>query len=515
MAAGAPRCAVASRSQLVSAAACALLFLAAGPPGAAAAASTQRGCYRYAHCDFECSAMNGEVCTADAVGPGCSAASSPGRRYTCSSGSWSTYSDSTYSPNRQCGARVEACNQRAVDTALSTGGGLDCNATLGELCVQDAARCPAANGAGYGATSDGFTCAPRCFAAAGCGGACPLGRECALTAACGGSGGYACVLPTRCFGADATCGGGSCALGTQCSWDGVGASGCAAGSPGYACVPAAVRPQRAMSTATTVGTLQFDCYARADCGGECPRLWGANTSAACVRASGAAALAGCIAPYIYRCTLQMPPPPPPSGAAGVSYPPPRSPPPSPQPPRPPSPPPPPMPPPSPPACIYGAGSSSGCLETRPECFAKPDCGYLGCPPDRECAWSFTVCDAPGGYYCRLPAAPQDFAPAVPHLALAVGLSVGAGLLLALSACAFARDSLFDAAEARHARRAKEAERARLLAAEEEPPLEEGALEEGALEQAASQRFDASYLPRASSGAIPGHTSDTLVTGASA
>ena len=343
-----------------------------------------------------------------------------------------------------------------------------CNAAAGELCApQQSAVCnPNVMSAG-GSPAVGYRCEAKCFAtAATCAAACPRGRECARSPGlC--SNAYACLpAPANCYVADATCGG-ACPFGTHCGADTLNQACSAAG--GYACLPHPVRQWRATDgNASTIawnagavtGNAMFDCYDAADCGGECVALYGAG--AACARAAGMAYLAACMPPYTYRCVAAYMPPPyttPPPGMGGTMYmgtptppaplglPPPPSPPLPPKPPKPPGPPsPPPGPPPSP-VCVDTDPVTGACSDLRPHCFPRPGCNGDGCKADTTCVWSTTVCAAPGGYYCRADALPEDATLAQPHLGFVTTFAIGGAIILAFFWTGLALDAGADASVA--------------------------------------------------------------------
>ncbi len=445
----------------------ALLALSSSARGAAALATFQQGCFALATCDFSCGALAasspyGAACLFDPAGSGCAGG---GGRYTCH-----VYGDGAFTGGGGSGACWPSpadCSGRFAPGFAGAG------CAAGQLCEpQPPGAC------GFSASNDpglvAYRCAPRCFGGDDtCQARCPLGTACqpdAAQLACADSAAeYACLPPSDCAGGDAACGPAGCALGTRCAWDPFNASCHAA--PGYACAPAAV------GASGRENGVSFTCHAASDCAGECAPLYGAN--ATCQRAEGAAALPFCVAPYMYRCVPPAAPgPPPPPGSPpppprGVAAPPaplasPPSPPaPPPSPPSPPAPPPPPPsppspappspPPPSPPACIATARNGT-CVATRPRCFPRATCGALGCEPGRVCVWApaqerrsggappaMLVCDAPGGWYCALTAAPLQTASAWLHLGLAVGLPVAAGAVLLATCVGFLRDAHFDAA----------------------------------------------------------------------
>jgi hypothetical protein len=348
-----------------------------------AASARQYGCFPDATCGRSCYTLAGSsgygvYCTLDPVGAGCSGAAG---RFTCNQ--FTAANEATSSVNNEhCFSAPTGCNARvsgAASASLSS-------CPVGQLCEPAATGvCPQVDPAD--ATYSAYQCVRRCFGAdATCGGGrrCPSGTACAADAggaACRNPSEFACLPPAACYGADATCGGGAaCPVGTSCAWDAMNAT-CVGGAPGYACAPVVVAASDG-ADARYDGAVRFSCYRAADCGGECA-LYGAG--AACVRAAGADALSFCVAPYEYRCTpprappAPPPPTPPPStpGVGGSMYtappapvavpplppsPPPRppAPPPPPSPPPPPpSPPPPSPPPPSPPACILRATASGG------------------------------------------------------------------------------------------------------------------------------------------------------------
>ena len=345
-----------------------------------------------------------------------------------------------------------------------------CNAAQGELCApQPASVCsPTVMSAG-GSPAVGYRCEAKCFpSAATCAAVCPRGRECArnLGVCSNAANAFACLAaPANCYNADATCGA-ACPFGTRCTAD-TQRLACSS-STAFACLPNPVRQWRASdgngnvtawNAAAVTGNAMFDCYDSPSCGGECTALYGAG--AACARAAGMAYLAACMPPYVYRCVAPYMAPaattppgmynpttmytggaPAPPAPAGV--PPPPSPPRPPLPPKPPGPPSPPPSPPAAPACVGTDPKTGACSDLRPRCFPRPGCNGDGCGPATTCVWSTTVCAAPGGYYCRADALPEDAALAQPHLGFVATLAVGAAVILAVFWTGLALDAGADA-----------------------------------------------------------------------